>query len=272
MKSECDWQVIAASIKFVSMNRRQLLAVIAASGSFPVVTHQAMAAAQWQYRTLKGGFDGKTHHLGFELTLGKGWKTYWRVPGDGGVPPILTMTGDNIASMNVLLPSPTRYRDQSGESIGYKETVIFAIEVEAADPAKAVTGKLDGFLGVCEKVCIPVQFSEPITMAPTDAEVQMDWRNKIPKASSERFPVITATTTENPLGLFARLAAPVDDIFIEPMDGRPLYFRQPQFAAGKSEAVIEVAGAKTMKELSGQRLRFTSVTQTMALEQVITVV
>ncbi len=272
MKSDCDWQVTAASTKFDSMNRRLLVATIAALGSFPVAPRQALAAAQWQYRIRKGGFDGKIHHLGFELTLGKGWKTYWRVPGDGGVPPTLTMTGENIASVNFLLPAPTRYRDQSGESIGYKETVIFAIEVEATDPAKPVTGKLDGFLGVCEKVCIPVQFSEQLTLSPTDAALQAGWRNQIPQVSAGPFPVISATATENPLGLAVSLAAPVADIFIEPMDGLPLYFRQPLFIASKSEAAIEVAGAKSIADLRDRKMRFTSVTQTMALEQVIAVV
>ncbi len=241
-----------------------------------MLSRQAAAATQWQYRILRGGFDGKFHRIGLELTLAKGWKTYWRVPGDGGVPPTITMTGDNIAAVNVLLPAPTRYRDQSGESIGYKETVVFAIDIEPVDPARPVSGKLDGFLGVCEKVCIPVQFSELLALAPndseTDAPILNAWRKKVPQMSTDPFPLGMARAMENPLGLAVGLAAPVDEIFVEPMDGLPLYFRKPQFAVGKPEAVIEVAGAKSSADLRGRKLRFTSVTRTVALEQVIAVV
>jgi DsbC/DsbD-like thiol-disulfide interchange protein len=255
------------------MNRRQLLATLAATG---MLTRQASSATQWQYRILKGGFDGKFHRLGLELSLAKGWKTYWRVPGDGGVPPNITVTGDNIASVHVLLPTPTRYRDQSGESIGYKESVVFAMDIAPSYPERPVAGKLDGFIGVCEKVCIPVQFSESLTLAPddpaTDATILNTWRNRIPQVSTEPFPVSAASATQDPLGLLVTIAAPVDEMFVEPLDGHPLYFRQPQFSAPGADAVIEVAGTKSIADLRGRKLRFTSVTRTMALEQVITVV
>ncbi len=255
------------------MNRRHLLATLAATG---MLSRQARAAAQWRYRILKGGFDGKVHRLGLELTLAKGWKTYWRVPGDGGVPPTITVTGENIAAVNILLPTPTRHRDQSGESIGYKDSVVFAIDVTPADPAKPVTGKLDGFLGVCEKVCIPVQLSVSLTLASDDPSIDATilnaWRNRVPQVSADPFPVTSAKVTENPFSLVVNLAAPVDEIFVEPLDAIPLYFHQPQFTVGKSEAMIEVAGAKSLADIRGRKVRVTSVTKTLALEQVITVV
>jgi DsbC/DsbD-like thiol-disulfide interchange protein len=273
MKSDCDWLVIDASTKLGPMNRRQLLATLAATGMLP---RQATSATQWQYRILKGGFDGKIHRLGLELSLAKGWKTYWRVPGDGGVPPTITVIGDNIASVNVLLPTPTRYRDQSGESIGYKDSVVFAIDIAPTDPARPVAGKLEGFLGVCEQVCIPVQLSEPLTLTSDDpvrdATILSEWRNKLPQVSADPFPVSAASATQDPLGLLVTIAAPVDDIFVEPLDGLPLYFRQPQFSASRADAVIQVAGTKSIADISNRQMRFTSVTKTLALEQVITTV
>jgi DsbC/DsbD-like thiol-disulfide interchange protein len=250
------------------MNRRHILGMSAAL----LINPRPAFAAQWQYRTLKGGFDGKTYQLGLEIKLDEGWKTYWRVPGDGGIPPSITIMGENVADVVIALPTPTRFRDDSGESIGYKHEVVFLIDVIPKDAAQPVNAMLEVFMGVCKEVCLPAQITETLILDDTapDAGALNTWRQKIPQASGEAFPVLSLTANED--ALTASLAAPVDEIFIETLDGQPLYFKQPQFTPGKREAVIAVAGAKSMDELKGRSLRVTSVTKTMALEQVLKVV
>ena len=95
---------------------------------------------------------------GIEIKLQPGWKTYWRYPGDSGVPPRFDFAGsENVAARRVLWPAPHPFTDEAGTSIGYKDNVIFPVRVTPRDPAKPVTlqAKLD--YAVCEKLCVPAE-------------------------------------------------------------------------------------------------------------------
>ena len=59
---------------------------------------------------------------GIELRLAPGWKTYWRYPGDSGIPPRFDFAKSrNVKSVTVRWPAPQRLTDESGTSIGYKQ-------------------------------------------------------------------------------------------------------------------------------------------------------
>jgi len=95
---------------------------------------------------------------GAEIKLAPGWKTYWRYPGDTGVPPRFDFSeSTNVKSVSVLWPAPHRFRDGGGDSIGYKEHVIFPLHVIPQDPSKPVTLRISAEYGICEKLCVPVQ-------------------------------------------------------------------------------------------------------------------
>jgi len=99
-----------------------------------------------------------TLRAGIEIKLQPGWKTYWRYPGDSGVPPQFDFAGsENLVSAEVLYPAPHSFKDEAGTSIGYKETVIFPVRVTPRDPSKPVklNAKID--YAVCEKLCIPAE-------------------------------------------------------------------------------------------------------------------
>src|ERR1700674_3654598 len=66
---------------------------------------------------------------GIEIRLGPGWKTYWRYPGDSGVPPRFGFErSDNVATVAVLFPAPHGFSDDGGWSIGYKDRVILPLD------------------------------------------------------------------------------------------------------------------------------------------------
>lgn len=104
--------------------------------------------------------EGGTHifRAGVELKLAPGWKTYWRYPGDSGVPPHFEFEqSENVKSVAVLWPAPLRFSDAEGTTIGYKNNVVFPLRIEAKDPSKPVTLKLKFDYAVCERLCIPVE-------------------------------------------------------------------------------------------------------------------
>src|SRR5580693_3798463 len=68
----------------------------------------------------RGAGAATIHHAGIEIRLAPGWKTYWRYPGDSGVPPRFDFSkSDNVQSLEVLWPAPRRFSDDDGDSIGY---------------------------------------------------------------------------------------------------------------------------------------------------------
>jgi DsbC/DsbD-like thiol-disulfide interchange protein len=98
---------------------------------------------------------------GLEIKLQPGWKTYWRYPGDSGVPPRLHFeTSDNVRSVVVLWPAPQRFSDGGGgASIGYDRDVILPLHVVPRDPARPVALRLKLDYAICEKLCVPVDAS-----------------------------------------------------------------------------------------------------------------
>jgi DsbC/DsbD-like thiol-disulfide interchange protein len=96
---------------------------------------------------------------GFEIALSPGAITYWRNPGDAGLPPTLDFSAsDNVASVIPLFPAPSRIAEaDGGEAFGYEGGVVFPLRVKPRDPASPVTLRLNADFAVCEKVCLPAK-------------------------------------------------------------------------------------------------------------------
>jgi DsbC/DsbD-like thiol-disulfide interchange protein len=100
----------------------------------------------------------KVLRAGLEIRLSPGWKTYWRYPGDSGVPPNFDFgKSENVKSVAVQWPAPLRLSDSEGVTIGYKNGVVFPLKVVPQDPAKPVILRLKLDYAVCEKLCVPAQ-------------------------------------------------------------------------------------------------------------------
>src|SRR5512147_98890 len=66
--------------------------------------------------------DDALLRAGIEVKLRPGWKTYWRYPGDAGVPPHFDFSGsENFKKADVLFPAPRLFTDETGHSLGYKD-------------------------------------------------------------------------------------------------------------------------------------------------------
>jgi DsbC/DsbD-like thiol-disulfide interchange protein len=102
---------------------------------------------------------------GIEIKLQPGWKTYWRYPGDSGVPPRFDFSGsENLQSAKVLYPAPHLFADEAGNSLGYKDAVIFPLLISPLLPGKPVTLRLKLDYAVCEKLCIPAEGRAELTL------------------------------------------------------------------------------------------------------------
>ena len=94
--------------------------------------------------------------MGLRLSLTPGWKTYWRSPGDAGIPPLFDWAGsDNLAQVRIYWPRPAVFLTNGMTSIGYHDEVVLPFEVFAVDPAQPIWLDLQLDLGVCEDICVP---------------------------------------------------------------------------------------------------------------------
>ncbi len=92
------------------------------------------------------------------VELKPGWKTYWRDPGDAGVPPQFTLTGGtNVSAARLDFPAPDRFTEGESHSTGYKHPVAFPITLSLQTAGKPSAVKAGAFLGICEEICVPVQ-------------------------------------------------------------------------------------------------------------------
>jgi DsbC/DsbD-like thiol-disulfide interchange protein len=107
---------------------------------------------------------------GIEIKLQPGWKTYWRYPGDSGVPPRFDFAGsDNLGRAKVLYPAPHLFNDEVGNSLGYKDNVILPLQVTPRQPGKPVRLRVKLDYAVCEKLCIPAEGRAELTFGAGDS-------------------------------------------------------------------------------------------------------
>jgi len=138
-----------------------------------VLEARAQDSSPWQrdghsaVRLLAGSRSGAVLMGGVAFQLQPGWKTYWRTPGDSGVPPRFDFSkSENIEAVTVLWPAPTKFDDGAGGySLGYHDQVVLPLRIVAKNADKPVTLRADINYAVCEKLCIPVEASAELAIA-----------------------------------------------------------------------------------------------------------
>src|SRR3954447_25597296 len=118
-------------------------------------------------RLLAGSRSGGVLLGGIAFQLQPGWKTYWRTPGDSGVPPRFDFSkSDNVEAVTVLWPAPMKFDDGAGGfSLGYKKQVVLPLRIVAKNNDRPVTLRAQISYAFCEKICIPVEAASELTFA-----------------------------------------------------------------------------------------------------------
>src|SRR3954468_7597469 len=102
---------------------------------------------------------------GVEIRLKAGWHTYWRYPGDAGVPPRFDFgASQNLKRAVALWPAPQRVTESGGSTLGYSSDIIFPLRVEPVDAKKPVLLRLKLDYAICEKLCVPAEATVELTL------------------------------------------------------------------------------------------------------------
>lgn len=141
-------------------------------------------------------------YAGVQLRMTDGWKTYWRNPGDSGVPPTFDWSGSkNVKSIDVFYPVPHRFSDASGTAIGYGDEVVFPVKVTPEQPDKPIELSLTFDYGICKDLCIPnsvaLEAVLPADLGKGDARLIERARARAPKpASAQTLPRLGTVTAK----------------------------------------------------------------------------
>lgn len=105
---------------------------------------------------------------GLRLTLAPGWHTYWRAPGDAGIPPLISYDGSvNVSTVSLEWPVPQVIWQNGMRSIGYEDQVILPLHIVPTVSGEMV---IDGVMsiGVCQDICVPatIRFEGAISPGP----------------------------------------------------------------------------------------------------------
>jgi DsbC/DsbD-like thiol-disulfide interchange protein len=233
--------------------------------------------------------DAKWLRAGIEIRLDPGWKTYWRYPGDSGVPPTLDFAGsENVKSVTTLWPAPKRFADGAGgHSIGYVDDVVLPLRVVPKDATKPSSLRVKLGYAICGNLCVPAEadlnlvlsgkagVEEPVLRA-AEARVPqhiplgagaIDGRLTVRSVHREvdgahdRVVVEVAAPEGAPVDLFVEgptpdWALPLPEVKSAPSDGAP----------GMRRFTFDLEGLPPGAHTAGAPLTFTAVSPGAAIE------
>jgi DsbC/DsbD-like thiol-disulfide interchange protein len=183
-----------------------------------------------QMRLIAAGGVRRIYKAAAEIKLPSTAITYWREPGDAGVPPKFSVNGsENVAAAEVLFPAPRRLDEQGIEAFGYRGGVVFPIHVAPRDATEPVRLRLTVNYAVCDNICLPEESSAELVLpeaadSPEDGIIAAA-EARVPlvlaaKDVAERVTVVADETATTPTWLLTwKSALPPTDLFAEAPEG-----------------------------------------------------
>ena len=253
-----------------------------------LLTGQPVAAAEpsdvmgLDMRLIAGPVEGAKAKVGLALDLRPGWTTYWRYPGDSGVPPEIDTSGStNIAGVTIGFPPPERIIHGPEQTIGYRSPVTLLLDVTLTDPAKPAHLTMVARAGACRDVCLPVEatldleLDPKVAVSPSDRQMLAAVESSLPKPvkAGEPFSVIALERSgaTKPATVTFKVTAPatkLTDIFVEGPEGWALPLPE-RLGSDGTESIWRFAldGLPAKAEATGSALTFTLVGQGNATVQ-----
>ncbi len=237
------------------------------------------AADESQLRLLLTPAEDGRIEGGIEVLLEAGWYTYWRNPGEAGVPPIFDFSGsDNVAGVEVHYPPPLRYDDGATVSLIYRDEVVFPLSVTPREAGLPVTLRLQASFGVCNAICIPTRASSEVTLPagaqsdPLNDQRLHAFEERLPaEPQAGRFDIESVTAAGDTLTIDVRAPeSTYSDLFADPPEG--WFIGQPVFVErldGISRYRLSLAGRPKDATIEGQRFRFVAVAGGEAIEEAV---
>lgn len=163
--------------------------------------------------SLPADADGRIE-AALQIELKPGWITYWREPGESGIPPKITLDDPSNARLTSLsFPVPKLIRNEDIVDIGYDAPVSLPFVLQSQPGVDSGKARLTAFIGVCLNICIPFEASFDIDMgkgktaSPDEAEAVAKAKTTLPMPATDEFKVMSfhITPDKTLLGVELRL-------------------------------------------------------------------
>ncbi|MDB5588075.1 MAG: Thiol-disulfide interchange protein contains DsbC and DsbD domain [Devosia sp.] len=215
--------------------------------------------------------DGTTW-LGVELDMPQNTKTYWRIPGETGLPTELDFAGSQgITGDAISWPYPER--DQSGRYLDYVYHGPTLLPVQLTLDAATAQIEVAVVMGVCSDICVPAQakFSLPV-------DGTKDMPNGLRIRQAVAMAPIAWPDAVQPIGdvqyraadqmLLVHVTDPAvdpDSLIVSTADGEP-FFGAPQKSPEPDLVLVPVLGKTHEINLENRPVQLTFTTDMGAYE------
>jgi DsbC/DsbD-like thiol-disulfide interchange protein len=216
-----------------------------------------------------------TLHGVLQIELAPGWKTYWRDPGDAGVPPSVDVSASrNVAFAALDFPPPERHVDGTLMWAGYNRPVALPITFRVTEPARPVSIAADIFLGVCESICVPVQAELKVDPASdphnaSDTSLVRAAISALPRPATKDFRLRFVEADEDHLMVEAVLPPIANDAEVFIASDAGYVFQAPKKLNRQGRVFFRMKVTKPAERPSGAGLHYTLVTKAGAVSGMI---
>jgi DsbC/DsbD-like thiol-disulfide interchange protein len=148
---------------FITRASLPVFALIAAAAFIPRLAHADTTewaqseGGRMRVISLPADANGRIDAV-LQIDLKPGWITYWREPGESGIPPTITLDKTSEASLASLsFPVPKLIKNDEIEDIGYDASVSLPFVLQSQPGSNSEKARLTAFIGVCLNICIPFE-------------------------------------------------------------------------------------------------------------------
>jgi suppressor for copper-sensitivity B len=252
------------------------------------------AATEWvdsdfsQIRLIAGWGDQKDLRAGLQIRLEEGWKTYWRSPGDSGIPTQIDWSGSkNTRSLILRHPIPHRIDAYGYQSLVYENQVVLPVRFEKSQAGKSVQIKAIVDYAVCRNICVPLHAElslelddslEPGASDQAHGRLIDRYAARVPSTGPHDDLSVQSVTLEGEAGaerlrvvIAARQPMSAPGLIVEAPP--PFGFGLPGFVVegNRTTASISINGGKSKKSLGGQHVILTVYDGTTGIERAVVI-
>ncbi|OWO92572.1 cytochrome C biogenesis protein [Rhizobium esperanzae] len=150
---------------------------------------------------------------GLQIEPKPGWITYWREPGNSGIPPQVTIAPASGVTLDAIgYPVPKHFFKDGIEDIAYDAPVTLPLSLMAGKGEIKIDAS--AFIGICKDICVPFQANLSLKLGramqshPEEEAILAAADATLPKPPSDDFKVTAHAISPDRKTLSLTLALP----------------------------------------------------------------
>lgn len=215
-----------------------------------------------------------------EFQLRDGMKTYWRVPGESGIP----LTADwakseNVEMVEFLWPMPKRAVTNGYFDYVYDDDFVLPFEIHLPEQADGELPHLVGnlLMGICGEICVPVTFQVDQYLDVAKKDIAVSFKIEAAKANvpivddreNAPFPAVYLDKAQNQFVVQPSADGRENHSLILDLPQQNLLFDVPQNGPGSPLITIKALKDVPLDAFVGSTARLTYSGEQGAFEQLV---